>query len=325
MKRDHNLDFYRGIAILWIVVIHTCFNSGRSYVPDYIRHLSLIIDVPLFMFLSGLAHHYSDSFEKTIKGIVKLYLHYAIFMVIFVAYCLIFYRSSVHFKDLIPLFFFNVNSKLPLVVIGYSLWFMPMYIITSLLCSSFLEKRSLKFYHLIFTIVLYGLSKYYFSFKILPMIFLYSFIYLFGYFVYDKKLSFRNLIIFLLLLLVANLVFQFSGPYGFHNMQSAKFSYELAYLVYSFVSIITVWYLYTNFDIHNRFISYLGQNSFIVYLAQGVSSSILYFIVPYVHLWWPYKLLWMIIINTIICLVLFFILKFIYKFLDNLVNKCLIY
>ena len=183
---------------------------------------------------------------------------------------------------------------------------MPMYIITSLLCSSFLEKRSLKFYHLIFTIVLYGLSKYYFSFKILPMIFLYSFIYLFGYFVYDKKLSFRNLIIFLLFLLVA------------------KFSYELAYLVYSFVSITTVWYLYTNFDIHNRFISYLGQNSFIVYLAQGVSSSILYFIVPYVHLWWPYKLLWMIIINTIICLVLFFILKFIYKFLDNLVNKCLI-
>lgn len=29
-KRDEKLDFYRGLAILAVVLIHTCFFSGQS-------------------------------------------------------------------------------------------------------------------------------------------------------------------------------------------------------------------------------------------------------------------------------------------------------
>ena len=52
-SRNYNLDFYRGFAAIWIVFIHCCFWSGDGYVPLYVRSLSLFIDVPLFMFISG--------------------------------------------------------------------------------------------------------------------------------------------------------------------------------------------------------------------------------------------------------------------------------
>ena len=52
-ERDHYVDFVRGLCALSVVFIHTVFWSGYSYVPEYVRNLSLMFDVPVFFFLAG--------------------------------------------------------------------------------------------------------------------------------------------------------------------------------------------------------------------------------------------------------------------------------
>ena len=63
VKRDNSIDFFRGVAAIWIIFIHTCFWSGEVYVPVWLKSLSLIIDVPLFIFISGMTFNFSNDFR----------------------------------------------------------------------------------------------------------------------------------------------------------------------------------------------------------------------------------------------------------------------
>ena len=47
-NRNYYIDNIRGLATISVVFIHTVFWSGSSYVPEYMRNLSLLIDVPIF-------------------------------------------------------------------------------------------------------------------------------------------------------------------------------------------------------------------------------------------------------------------------------------
>lgn len=51
--RDLYIDAIRGICVISVIFIHTVFWSGMDYVPNWLRNLSLLIDVPLFFFLTG--------------------------------------------------------------------------------------------------------------------------------------------------------------------------------------------------------------------------------------------------------------------------------
>ena len=46
-NRNYYIDNIRGLATISVVFIHTVFWSGSSYVPEYMRNLSLLIDVPI--------------------------------------------------------------------------------------------------------------------------------------------------------------------------------------------------------------------------------------------------------------------------------------
>ena len=72
-SRNYNLDFYRGFAAIWIVFIHCCFWSGDGYVPLNVKSLSLFIDVPLFMFISGMTYNYSNKKITSKDEIVGIY------------------------------------------------------------------------------------------------------------------------------------------------------------------------------------------------------------------------------------------------------------
>lgn len=52
-KRDLTIDLFKGFTILWIIHIHTVFWSGDFYFSDPVRQFTLLIDVPIFFFLSG--------------------------------------------------------------------------------------------------------------------------------------------------------------------------------------------------------------------------------------------------------------------------------
>lgn len=75
-ERDEKLDFYRGLAILNIVCIHTCFFSGQSYLPDILRTLCLLYDVPILVFLAGRSAQYRSDFAATFWGLIKIWIEW---------------------------------------------------------------------------------------------------------------------------------------------------------------------------------------------------------------------------------------------------------
>ena len=70
-KRNYNIDFLRGIATISIIVIHTAFWSGTAYLPEWVSNITLLLDVPEFIFISGITSTYSKSFMKKINGLLK--------------------------------------------------------------------------------------------------------------------------------------------------------------------------------------------------------------------------------------------------------------
>jgi len=176
-ERNNTLDFLRGFAAIWIVLIHTCFHSGDAYVPTLVKQLVLIIDVPLFMFLSGYTLHYSEGFEKNTKRLVKMYLYYLVFLLIFFVIAVIRNSQVVNLPNIIKAMFFQIPTGTTVKSFEYSIWFIPMYFVVTLIGSSFLKNDNLKIIHLITIFVIYGLSLYYFKVPTLPMIFMYLFIY----------------------------------------------------------------------------------------------------------------------------------------------------
>ena len=76
MKRDNTIDLLRGIAALSIVIIHTAFYSGMSYVPPMLQSFTLLIDVPVFMFISGMTYNFGNSIQKNIKALIRKYKKY---------------------------------------------------------------------------------------------------------------------------------------------------------------------------------------------------------------------------------------------------------
>ena len=50
-KRNNNIDFLRGIATLCIILIHTAFWTGEMYLPAWFKNLTLLVDVPVFMYI----------------------------------------------------------------------------------------------------------------------------------------------------------------------------------------------------------------------------------------------------------------------------------
>lgn len=126
-NRNYYLDFLRGLAAINIVIIHTCFWSGSSYVPTFVQSLSLLLDVPFFFFLAGWSRGYSPTFKKTVYSLISLYYKYVFFITVYFIFLLITkentgglsnYLSYLSFINSVPTKFF--------VVMG-SMWFMPVY------------------------------------------------------------------------------------------------------------------------------------------------------------------------------------------------------
>ena len=76
----------------------------------------------------------------------------------------------------------------------------------------------------------------------------------------------------------------------FLKMNKAKFPPKLLYIFWSSFSLLTLFVLYNRLKITKaNFITYIGQNAIFYYFAQGISSSLVYFIVvaakDYMN-WW---------------------------------------
>lgn len=127
IKRDDNIDFFRGIAAVWIIFIHTCFWSGEVYVPVWLRSLSLIIDVPIFMFISGMTFNFSNNFFKSLKSLCKVWFKWLLFLVLYFIIILFFDFDHFSLSSIIKAIFFNFEGGDMLFIVSGSLWFIFMF------------------------------------------------------------------------------------------------------------------------------------------------------------------------------------------------------
>lgn len=307
MKRNYNLDFFRGIAAISIIFIHTVCKSGSEYIPVWMLDISLLIDVPLFIFISGMTFHYQKTIEKNLTSLIKLWYKWVIFVIIYFIVILLFRSNYFSLTNIIKALFFSIDVKLPLTVISQSLWFMPMYFIVSLLGSILIvkcQKNKISLNKvLLLNFVFYMMYLYYFknANPNISEILMYNFIYLLGYYLYDKKISFKNFKYLFTGIILSNILLALFGTYKFIDMYIAKFAFDITYLVYSMISISLTWYFLGKIEIkENNPLINVGKNAISFYFAQGVSSTLMFYVARRINLFWPIKLTIVFLINLIL-------------------------
>ena len=73
-NRDKDLDFFRGVAAVNIILLHTSFHANLPV----IIFLTMMFDVPLFLFLSGWSAIYSHNFVNMLSRLMKTWILWAI-------------------------------------------------------------------------------------------------------------------------------------------------------------------------------------------------------------------------------------------------------
>jgi len=293
-KRNYNIDFLRGVATLCIIIIHTAFWSGEAYLPPWFSNLTLLVDVPAFMYISGISFSYVKSFMKNIKGLLIQWKKWLYFLMFYTIILIVFFSSEFHIKDLISWIFYSFPNETSLIVVQGSIWFLPMYIKTTILCTSiiclnnyFAKKEKEQIDNLIKVIGIIIIVFSYCTLSNTKVIFdeytlFYSFIYLLGYVSARYKINKKQMLMYEFINLILLVVTFIGFHYTISDFQTVKFPPSFPYIFVALPSIILFWYLKDNLKIkEDNKINYIGKNAIQFYFTQGISSSFLIKIYPY--------------------------------------------
>lgn len=311
MKRDLYIDYAKGFATLAIIFIHTVFWSGQFYVPTELRVLSLLIDVPLFYALSGLTS--GGNVEKTLYRLLKLQITFMIFVtfLFFLDYLFKVFGLSTFGLSWMQEFYSTFGAKyvpqnisdvpqwhnlgnwylhqytnadtFP-VVMG-SFWYLKVYFILTVfgvLILKFFPRHLNWFIALCFglTLLFYALPHYYPTGQV-GYVVLYLGIFLAAHRLKGKKIPTKLIpVLYGILIFILAVLFWNYGKEYFLRMNKAKFPPKMLYILWSGLSLITLFVLYNRLKITKEsFITYIGKNAIFFYFAQGISSSLVYFAV----------------------------------------------
>lgn len=312
-KRNYNIDFLRGIATLWIIVIHTAWWSGTIYLPSWFSNLTLLIDVPVFMFISGISFNYVNSIIKNLRSLLNQWKKWLYFLIFYTILILIFYRDNFVLKDLLSWIVYIFPHSDSIEVVGGSIWFMIMYIKVTIICSIIicginLFSKEDKLKNLLTILCLMLFIFIYCSNNNNFIVFdsytsFYSLIYVLGYVLHHYKLkNIKQLITLEILNFLIILVIFYVLGLSIPSIQTIKFPPSLPYLFFSLFSILIFWYLKDNLKIKkSNVINYIGRNAIFFYYAQGISSSFLYYIYNFIPFKLPYLLFLIMLLINLIC------------------------
>lgn len=295
IRRDHYLDTARGVAAIGVIAIHTAFWSGETYgVPMWFRSLTLGIDVGLFFFLAGWAFSLKEKTPwKVFKGIGGLWLKWIYFISI-IGFLLIYHEGGIaDLADLISNYVFKVSIP-KLAVISGSIWFMPVYIVIVLINSVVIyainltsqnNKQKYKNYFRYFIFLLFLSIFQLGGMELFPRI-EYQYIFYSTFFgvglVYGKKrfeVKHKVFIIGLVALIIGMLLSSKIIGMPINPMQNNKFPPNLIYMFYTFIGIwIVIWGGRYGKKFKKNILSHVGKNAIWYYFAQGVGSSLIYFV-----------------------------------------------
>lgn len=326
--RNYNIDFFRGIAALGVIFIHTCFWSGGSFVPVWLKSFALMIDVPLFIFISGMSFNFHKSVLKIIKSLLKFWKTYLVFIIIFFVLLFIFDRELFVPINLVRGIFFLLPSNCTMLVVEGSFWFIYMYFTVSIVSGViikiyhhfFKELDNFK-YVLLLSFLVYGMKLYCVGFNFLDVQTLfYVFIYLLGYYLYNYKIGFMSAVIIEIVLVGGLYALTRFNDWGFMAMQAAKFEYHINYMVYSMIPITAVLFLKDRLSFKRKNpLIFMGQNALPFYFCQGLGTSFCYMLLePLEGLSVFYKLSIMFVANIVITFCFVILLKSLMNLLDCL-------
>lgn len=284
--RNKSLDFFRGIAALNIIFIHTVFWSGEQYVPQVVRTLALLIDVPFFFFLSGWSFNYCKSIGRNIFHLFLLWFKWVVYISILGIICYILKMQGLSSAlDYFNNVFFIVSfPEFP--VFSGSMWFMPVYISVLLSIGTFilllnknLDEKNTVGSFLCVMIVLYFYTQFGGNaFNLSGQFLFYSVFFLLGYVLQNRTISTTKFIIFEILIIALSIIWGGFLNINLLNLQGAKFPPTIVYGLASLIFIIFVVFA-RPFLKDNKFniIQHIGKNALYYYFAQGIGGSLIYY------------------------------------------------
>ena len=68
-KRDHFLDYLRGGAIIWVILVHTFYH--KSFFPYTVQKSYILFEMPVFFFVSGAALYYSHRHNPSVSRFIS--------------------------------------------------------------------------------------------------------------------------------------------------------------------------------------------------------------------------------------------------------------
>ncbi len=313
MKRELFVDYAKGFATICIIFIHTVFWSGQFYVPTEMRALSLLFDVPLFFALSGLTS--GNNIEKTVYRLIKLQITYMIFVtgLFFVDYFFKVFGLSFFSEEWLRTVYLTFGSKFtPANISSYpawdklgnwylhsysnadifpvvmgSFWYLKVYFIVS-----FLGVVAIRFFFNQINMIIFLCIALTLIFNANPSLYPggqvgYVVVYLCIFLIATKikhlsgPISIKLILVMWGVILIA-FVWLFS-TYGFeiiYSLNKKKFPPQTEYIIWASLSLGLLFTMFRRIKITKEgFLVLVGQQAIFYYFAQGVSSSLLYFIV----------------------------------------------
>jgi peptidoglycan/LPS O-acetylase OafA/YrhL len=117
--RVKSIDVIKGLTILSVINMHTCFWSGTLYLPNYCRSLSLFWDVPVFFFIAGFLSasipNAGNSFIHIARQSMKILRDF----LIVITFCLV--ASTIYLAVINPHMIFTykfINAALSAILFG---------------------------------------------------------------------------------------------------------------------------------------------------------------------------------------------------------------
>lgn len=353
MNRDLYIDFAKGFATLSIIFIHTAFWSGQFYIPVEVRVFSLVFDVSLFYALSGITS--GNNVEKTLYRLLKLQITYMIFVtfLFFLDYFFKVFGLSFFGLDSLKSFYSTFGSKYVPQSISYepqwqnlgnwylhnysncdtfpvvmgSFWYLKVYYILTVLgvlIFRFFPKHINWFIGICIglTIIFNVFPQYYPNGQVGYVCF-YMAVFLIGHQMKGKQIPTKMIpVLYGIVALALVLLFSYYGNDIFYKMNKQKFPPKVPYIVWSLFSLVTLFVFYNRLKITKEsVVTFIGNNAIFFYFAQGMSSSLVYFIVTSFKDAMPWWVL-MLVIYPINIVLAYFIAKGLKK-IDDLGWKVL--
>ncbi|MDQ8749364.1 acyltransferase family protein [Elizabethkingia miricola] len=343
MKRDLYIDFAKGLATLSIIFIHTAFWSGQFYIPSEFRLLSLLIDVPIFFALSGITS--SGNIEKTLYRLLKLQITYMIFVTGLFFADWIFKAGVITFWDIDTLksFYSTFGGKYvpqnPSTAINWaqlgnwylhsysncdtfpvvmgSFWYLKVYYIVTVLGVLILRffKQHIPWFIALCVVLtlIFNIDLNNYPSGQVGYVVYYLGVFLIGFLLKGKTIKKTYIPVLYALAVISIITIGYIyGPDIYYKINKQKFPPQIPYIVWSLLSLITVFVLYNRLKItKDTFINNIGRNAIFFYFAQGISSSLVYFIVVPLkgNIHWAILMVLVYVINVILAILIAEILK----------------